>query len=138
MKHGEWKAGLTYLLVMGWLAFRVSQRAVSRCRCCENGQIGGTLSRLTVALPACGHGARLAPSRTAWLAERSKVKFVRTIIGVGPRSATARTLVDTALNFADAESPSRSAGRATMKREILINAGAARNARGDSGGREAR
>ena len=23
MKHGEWKAGITYLLVMGWLAFRV-------------------------------------------------------------------------------------------------------------------
>lgn len=24
MKHGEWKAGLTYLLVMAWLAFRVT------------------------------------------------------------------------------------------------------------------
>lgn len=24
MKHGEWKAGLTYLLVMGWLALRVT------------------------------------------------------------------------------------------------------------------
>ena len=23
MKHGEWKAGITYLLVMAWLAFRV-------------------------------------------------------------------------------------------------------------------
>jgi len=23
MKHGEWKAGITYLLVMGWLALRV-------------------------------------------------------------------------------------------------------------------
>lgn len=26
MKHGEWKAGITYLLVMAWLAFRVSRR----------------------------------------------------------------------------------------------------------------
>ncbi len=25
MKHGEWKAGITYLLVMGWLAFRVTR-----------------------------------------------------------------------------------------------------------------
>ena len=25
MKHGEWKAGITYLLVMGWLAFRIKQ-----------------------------------------------------------------------------------------------------------------
>jgi hypothetical protein len=25
MKHGEWKAGITYLLVMAWLAFRVKQ-----------------------------------------------------------------------------------------------------------------
>lgn len=25
MKHGEWKAGITYLLVMGWLAFRMTQ-----------------------------------------------------------------------------------------------------------------
>ena len=25
MKHGEWKAGITYVLVMGWLAFRVTQ-----------------------------------------------------------------------------------------------------------------
>ena len=24
MKHGEWKALLTYLLVIGWLAFRMS------------------------------------------------------------------------------------------------------------------
>lgn len=24
MKHGEWKAGVTYLLVMAWLAFRVT------------------------------------------------------------------------------------------------------------------
>ena len=25
MKHGEWKAGITYLLVMGWLAFRIKR-----------------------------------------------------------------------------------------------------------------
>jgi len=25
MKHGEWKAGITYLLVMGWLLFRVTR-----------------------------------------------------------------------------------------------------------------
>ena len=25
MKHGEWKAGITYLLVMGWLAFRMTR-----------------------------------------------------------------------------------------------------------------
>ena len=25
MKHGEWKAGITYLLVMGWLSFRMTQ-----------------------------------------------------------------------------------------------------------------
>ena len=25
MKHGEWKAGITYLLVMGWLVFRVTR-----------------------------------------------------------------------------------------------------------------
>ncbi|MEO8194609.1 MAG: isoprenylcysteine carboxylmethyltransferase family protein [Gemmatimonadales bacterium] len=25
MKHGEWKAGITYLLVMGWLALRVTR-----------------------------------------------------------------------------------------------------------------
>lgn len=25
MKHGEWKAGITYLLVMAWLAFRVKR-----------------------------------------------------------------------------------------------------------------
>ena len=25
MKHGEWKAGITYVLVMAWLAFRVSR-----------------------------------------------------------------------------------------------------------------
>lgn len=25
MKHGEWKAGITYVLVMAWLAFRVKQ-----------------------------------------------------------------------------------------------------------------
>jgi protein-S-isoprenylcysteine O-methyltransferase Ste14 len=25
MKHGEWKAGITYLLVMGWLALRVKR-----------------------------------------------------------------------------------------------------------------
>lgn len=24
MKHGEWKAGITYVIVMGWLAYRVS------------------------------------------------------------------------------------------------------------------
>lgn len=25
MKHGEWKAGITYLLVLGWLAFRMTR-----------------------------------------------------------------------------------------------------------------
>jgi hypothetical protein len=25
MKHGEWKAGITYLLVMGWLALRMTR-----------------------------------------------------------------------------------------------------------------
>lgn len=25
MKHGEWKAGITYLLMMGWLAFRMTR-----------------------------------------------------------------------------------------------------------------
>ncbi len=25
VQHGEWKAGITYLLVMGWLAFRVTR-----------------------------------------------------------------------------------------------------------------
>jgi protein-S-isoprenylcysteine O-methyltransferase Ste14 len=25
MKHGEWKAGITYVAVMGWLAYRVSR-----------------------------------------------------------------------------------------------------------------
>ena len=25
MKHGEWKAGITYLIVMGWLAFRMTR-----------------------------------------------------------------------------------------------------------------
>jgi hypothetical protein len=24
MKHGEWKAGITYVLVMAWLAFRMT------------------------------------------------------------------------------------------------------------------
>jgi hypothetical protein len=25
MKHGEWKAGLTYVLVMAWLIYRVTR-----------------------------------------------------------------------------------------------------------------
>lgn len=29
MKHGEWKAGLTYLLVMAWLAWRGGEKLVS-------------------------------------------------------------------------------------------------------------
>jgi hypothetical protein len=27
MKHGEWKAGLTYVIVMAWLIFRMSTSA---------------------------------------------------------------------------------------------------------------
>ena len=62
MKHGEWKAGITYLLVMAWLALRVSTRLVSRCHYCKKPPLYQYILRDDYGLAGMGMSARLAPS----------------------------------------------------------------------------